>query len=54
MSIISQQVNTRLPDALYQKLKSYADSQYIDVTTVIKMALVKFLDEVNTDSDNKK
>ncbi len=40
-----KQYAVRLPDDLYSKVKEYADKHYIDVSSVIKLSLAKFLAE---------
>lgn len=38
-----------IPDELYDRTKKYADESYIDVTTVIKLALNEYLMRHTTD-----
>ena len=42
-----------LPDELYNRVKKYADNNYIDVTTVIKLALNEYLKKYDCDSTDK-
>lgn len=42
-----------LPDELYNRVKKYAEENYIDVTTVLKLALTEYLKNHGADSDGK-
>lgn len=51
MSIIHRTYN--LPDELYNRVKKYAEENYIDVTTVLKLALTEYLKNHGENSDDK-
>lgn len=42
-----------LPDELYNRVKKYAEENYIDVTTVLKLALTEYLKNHGEKSDDK-
>lgn len=42
-----KQCAVRLPEDLYSKVKKYAEEHYIDVSSVIKLALAKFFADEN-------
>ncbi len=54
--MIKIQRTYNLPDELYERVKKYAKENYIDVTTVLKLALNEYLkkhDSSNSKDKNK-
>lgn len=51
--VITIQRTYNLPDELYNRVKKYAEENYIDVTTVLKLALNEYLKKHGDQQEGK-